>query len=57
MINIGYFIVVVFGSLTIYYIWNDYKQGKMSKKSFTTVCFMETVVVIASLISLLTSLF
>ena len=31
MINIGYFIVVVFGSLTIYYIWNDYKQGKMSK--------------------------
>ncbi len=35
---------------------NDYKQGKMSKKSFTTVCIMETVVVTASLISLLTSL-
>lgn len=53
--ELGYSIAVVFGSLTIYYIWNDYKQGKMSKKSFTTLCVMETIVVIASLISLLKS--
>lgn len=54
--SIGYIIVVIFGSLTIYYIWNDYKQGKMSKKSFKTLCIMETIAVIASLISLLKSL-
>ena len=54
--TLGYFIVIIFGCLTIFYLWNDYKQGKISKKLFATVCIMEIVVVIASLISLLKSL-
>lgn len=29
---LGYFVAVIFGSLTIYYVWNDYRKEKMSKQ-------------------------
>ncbi len=53
--NLGYIIVVIFGCLTVYYVWNDYKKDKMSKKTFVSICAMEAVVVIVSLVSLLKS--
>lgn len=53
----GNLIVVIFATLTVYYVWNDYKQGKTTKKSFTFVAVLEAVVVISSLVMLLKSIF
>ncbi len=53
----GNLIAVIFGTLTVYYSWNDYKQGKMTKKSFNVIAVLEAVVVGSSLVMLLKSIF
>ena len=30
-----YLIILIFSVLTMYFVYNEYKQGKFSKKSFT----------------------
>lgn len=48
-----YLVILVFSVLTLYFIYNEYKKGQFSKKSFTLVIIMEIYVVITTIILLI----
>ena len=48
-----YLVILMFSLLTLYFIYNEYKKGQISKKSFTLVSIMEIYVVITTIILLI----
>ena len=48
-----YLIVLIFSSLTLYFTYGEYRQNRFSKKAFTLVSIMETVVMVATAIILI----
>ena len=51
-----YLVIIVFSTLTLYYIYGEYKQNRFSKKAFTLVSIMEAVVIVATTVMLIMSL-
>lgn len=48
-----YLIILIFSLLTLHYIYNEYKQEKISKKSFILISCMEILVVVTTIILLI----
>lgn len=48
-----YLIVLIFSALTLYFTYGEYRQNRFSKKAFTLVSIMETVVMVATAIILI----
>lgn len=51
-----YLFIAILAVLTVCLIYNDYKSGKFSKKAFISVCILETVAAIGSVILFILSL-
>ena len=51
-----YLLIAVFALMAICLIYRDYKNGTFSKKAFITVCILETVAAIGSVILFILSL-
>lgn len=50
-----YLIILIFTALTLYFVYGDYKKERFSKKAFTLVSIMETVVIIIAAVLLIIS--
>ena len=51
-----YLVVIIFSALTLYFTYGEYKQSRFSKKAFTLVSIMETVVIVATAVMLIMSI-
>ena len=51
-----YLVVMIFSALTLYFTYGEYKQNRFSKKAFTLVSIMEAVVIVATTVMLIMSL-
>ena len=50
-----YLVIIVFSTLTLYYIYEEYKQNRFSKRAFTLVSILEAVVIVATAVMLIMS--
>ena len=50
-----YLTAIIFSALTIYFTYGEYKKNKFSRMAFILVSIMETVVIIATIVSLIMS--
>lgn len=48
-----YLVVMIFSALTLYFTYGESKQNRFSKKAFTLVGVMETVVIIITAVLLI----
>ena len=51
-----YLIILIFSAMTLYFVYGDYKKDSFSKKAFTLVSAMETVVIIICIILIIKSI-
>ena len=51
-----YLVVMIFSALTLYFTYGEYKQNRFSKKAFTLVSILEAVVIVATAVMLIMSL-
>lgn len=51
-----YLIILVFSALTLYFVYGDYKKERFSKKAFTLVGVMETVIIIITAVLLINAI-
>ena len=51
-----YLVFMIFYALTLYFNYGEYKQNRFSKRAFTLVSILETVVIIATAVMLIMSL-
>ena len=51
-----YLVVMIFSALTLYFTYGEYKQNRFSKRAFTLVSILEAVVIVATAVMLIMSL-